>query len=82
MNDQIVELNRAGYRVAFVIPDSWTLVQWIGAILLLICTLGIYGKAKGLLIIGERIDAANHVSVTHTPGSAIEQMAVPRVQAL
>lgn len=55
IKDQVNDLNRTGYRVTFVISDSWTPFQTLGAILLLICTLGIYSKAPGFLIIGERI---------------------------
>jgi hypothetical protein len=53
--DQVDDLNRSGYRATFITPDSWTFIQWLGAAFLLICTLGIYSKAPGLLIIGERI---------------------------
>jgi hypothetical protein len=53
--DQIKELNGTGYRVTFIVSDSWTFFQWIGALLLLVCTIGIYTKAPGLLVIGERI---------------------------
>lgn len=55
MSDQIRDMNLAGYRVTFVVQDSWTLVQWIGAILLLLITIGIYTKSPGFLIIGEKI---------------------------
>lgn len=55
VSDQVNELNRSGYRVTFVVSDSWTFLQWLGALLLLIITIGIYTKSPGLLIIGERI---------------------------
>jgi hypothetical protein len=53
--DQINELNRTGYRVTFIVSDSWTFFQWLGAFLLLIVTIGIYTKTAGLLIVGERV---------------------------
>ncbi len=74
VSDQVRGLNSQGYRVSFIVSDSWTFVQWIGALLLLGCTLGVYTKAPGLLVVGERIMATPaHVG---TPAPSIPQLAV------
>ncbi len=49
----IIDLNRRGYRVAFMIPDQWSLVRRILNILLTIVTLGFVSHSPGILIIGE-----------------------------
>lgn len=88
VTDQIDYLNRNGYRVTFIVSDSWTFFQWMGALLLLVCTLGVYTKTPGLLVVGERIAAPAaspqpsrpEVAVTETPaaipGPPIRQIAV------
>lgn len=85
ITDQIDYLNRNGYRVTFIVSDSWTFFQWMGALLLLVCTLGVYTKTPGLLVVGERIaipsaPAQPEATVTEMPspvtGPAIRQIAV------
>jgi len=49
----IMDLNRRGYRVAFMIPDKWSVVRWILNVLLTVCTLGFFSHSPGILIIGE-----------------------------
>lgn len=53
----IPQLNADGYRVAFVVPDQWSLVKRLWAVVLLVITLGFVGLTQNLLIIGERVDA-------------------------
>lgn len=85
VTDQVDYLNRNGYRVTFIVTDAWTLFQWIGAMLLLLCTVGIYTKTPGLLVVGERIalpavPVQPEMVVTEAPaavtGPAIRQIAV------
>ena len=47
------ELNAQNYRVAFIIPDQLSTFGRIFNPLLLIITLGFYGRSQNLLIIGE-----------------------------
>ncbi len=49
-------LNADGYRVAFVIPDKFSFGKTLLTILVAVCTLGIYWRGQGVLVIGERID--------------------------
>jgi hypothetical protein len=50
------ELNADGYRVAFVVPDHWSIAKRILSILVLVVTLGFVGLTQNLLIIGERAE--------------------------
>ena len=50
------ELEHDGYRVAFIVPDSFSLGKKLLNLLLAIVTLGFYYQVEGLLIIGERVD--------------------------
>lgn len=59
VNDQVRSLNRDGYRVSFIVSDSWTMMQWLGAMVLLVLTLFLYTKSPGLLVVGERIETPN-----------------------
>lgn len=49
-------LNADGYRVAFLIPDEFSIAKKIWAGLIAICTLGFYWPTASVLIIGERVD--------------------------
>ena len=49
-------LNGDGYRVAFVIPDKFSLAKTLLSALLAVCTLGFYWPTPGVLVIGERVD--------------------------
>lgn len=50
-------LNADGYRVAFVIPDKFSFGKTLLTILVAVCTLGIYWRGQGVLVIGERVDS-------------------------
>ncbi len=50
------ELERDGYRVAFIVPDSFSLGKKLLNFLRALVTLGFSYEVQGLLIIGERID--------------------------
>ena len=50
------ELEQDGYRVAFIIPDSFSLGKKLLNLLLAVVTLGFFYQVEGLLIIGERVD--------------------------
>jgi len=52
---QVGILNRSGYRVTLIVPESRSILQVLLSILLLIITLGIYSTSPDLLIIGERV---------------------------
>ena len=50
------QLEQEGYRVQFVVPDSFSLGKKLLNLLLAMVTLGFYYQVEGLLIIGERVD--------------------------
>ena len=50
------ELNAEGYRVVFVLKDQWNVFKKLFFSLVLIVTLGIYGKVENMLIVGERVE--------------------------
>lgn len=50
------ELNAEGYRVVFVLKDQWNIFKKLFFLLVLIVTLGIYGKVENILIVGERVE--------------------------
>ena len=52
----IADLNRDGYRVAFMVPDQWSVGRKLLNILITACTVNILSYQEGLLIIGERPD--------------------------
>ena len=52
------DLNRQGYRVAFVVDDKFNIGKRILNILIATITLGFYYQTQGLLIIGERIETS------------------------
>ncbi|HKS91322.1 MAG TPA: hypothetical protein VJQ83_05285 [Tepidiformaceae bacterium] len=51
----IQEMNAAGYRVSFIVPDRWNPFKRIWALILLIITLGFVGLVQNILVIGERV---------------------------
>ena len=51
----IKDLNRSGYRVAFITEDKWSLGKKVLNAILTICTLGFRGRASSLLVVGEQI---------------------------
>lgn len=50
------QLEQEGYRVQFVLPDSFSLGKKLLNLLLAVVSLGFYYQVEGLLIIGERVD--------------------------
>ena len=51
----IRDLNADGYRVAFIVPDSYSFFGRVFNVLLLIITFGFYSRSENLLIVGERV---------------------------
>ena len=50
---EVKDLNRDGYRVAFMIPDRWSFGRRVLNTFLWLITLGFVGYQEGVLIIGE-----------------------------
>ena len=48
------ELNAEGYRIVFIIPDSWSFAKHLLNTIITVATLGIYSQTQGVVIIGER----------------------------
>ena len=57
----IPELNERGYRVVFIVRDKFSVARYLLNLLLLVVTLGFYGHAASLLIVGEKV-AGNEVA--------------------
>lgn len=49
----IPQMNAEGYRVAFIVPDKFSLAKKMLAFVVLVCTLGFIGLVENLIIIGE-----------------------------
>jgi hypothetical protein len=48
------ELNARGYRVAFIVPDQWSLARRVLNVLLFTVTAGFIAHSPGVLVVGER----------------------------
>ena len=49
----ISDLNRDGFKVAFIVPDRWSFVRYLVEVLVIILTLGFVARTPNLLIVGE-----------------------------
>ena len=56
------ELERDGYRVAFIIPDSFSFGKRLLNFLRALVTLGFSYEVQGWLIIGERVDGEREIT--------------------
>ena len=50
----LVEINRDGRRVVFVLRDSWSSWRFLGVIIGTLLTLGLWSRGRGYLVIAER----------------------------
>ena len=48
------QINADECRVVFLVKDRWSIWWWIGALLLVVLTLGLVARAPGYLVIAER----------------------------
>ena len=63
----IEQINADSRRVVFMVKDRWSIWAWLGALLLLLLTLGLVGRAPGYLVVTERRD------------STAEELAAPKL---
>ena len=54
----LVDVNKAGRRVVFMVRDRWSIWWYLGVLLATLVTLGIWSHAPGYLIVAELTGAA------------------------